>query len=122
MSVFNSVGTTIKKYGSSVRIINGSTACSTKAFVEPLRYKNKVYIGGEYHQLGSFKKEKYLYIGVPQMNLEENNTVIEMHENKYIVKRCEKYYVKDIPVYVWAILQPYGEALEDEYDADTKTA
>lgn len=122
MSILNCVAAAIEKYGSSVRIINGDKAYCTKAFVEPLRYKNKVYIGGEYHRLGFYKKDKYLYIGAPKTSLAENSTVIEMHESKYIVKRCEKYYVKDIPVYVWAILQPYGEESEDEYDADTKTA
>lgn len=122
MSIFNSVGETIKKYGSNVSITNDGQGVGAKAFVEPLRYKNKVYIGGEYHLLGCFKKEKYLFVGTPETTLDENSTVIEANGDKYIVKRCEKYYVKDIPVYVWAILQPHGEILEDDYDSDTETA
>ena len=81
-----------------------------------------MYIGGEYHCLGFFKKEKYLYVGIADNKLTENSTVIETNGEKYIVKRREKYYVKDIPIYVWAVLQPYGEVLEDDYDSDTETA
>ena len=122
MGIFNSVRETIKKYGSSNNIIDGDKVIKSKAFVEPLRYKNKVYIGGEYHCLGFFKKEKYLYVGIADNKLTENSTVIETNGEKYIVKRREKYYVKDIPIYVWAVLQPYGEVLEDDYDSDTETA
>ena len=28
------------------------------------------------------------------------------------------YYVKDYPIYVWAILAPYGDDLEDDYESD----
>ena len=48
--------------------------------------------------------------------LKENSSVIESHGEKYLVKRCETYYVKDTPVYEWAILVPWGEEREDEYD------
>lgn len=90
----------------------------TKAFIEPLRYKNKVYVGGQYHIVGLNQTEKYLYIGPPEYRLIENASVIEMNSEKYIVKRCELYYVRDFPLYVWAILQPYGKLLEDEYESD----
>ena len=65
------------------------------------------------------KREKYLYVGKSDHRLVENESVIETHGNKYIVKRCETYFVKDTPVYEWAILVPYGEEREDEYDSDT---
>ncbi len=118
MSIFNSVGETIKRYGCSVKITDGSKDATVKAFVEPLRYKNRVYVGGEYHYLGYRRTEKYLYVGLPEYVLAENSSVIEMQKKKYIVKRCETYYVKDCPVYVWAILLPYGETLEDDYESD----
>ncbi len=118
MSILSSVVETIKRYGCNIRIINGDDSIGTKAFVEPLRYKNRVYVGGQYHHLGYKRTEKYLYIGPPEFSLDENSSVIEMHNNKYIVKRCEIYYVKDLPIYVWAILQPYGSALEDDYESD----
>ena len=65
------------------------------------------------------RREKYLYVGKSAHRLVENKSVIEMKDSKYIVKRCETYFVKDTPVYEWAILVPYGEELEDDYDSDT---
>lgn len=118
MSIIASVGETIKRYGCSVKFVTGERTVNTKAFIEPLRYKNKVYVGGQYYYLGFKRSEKYLYIGSPEFKLTENSTVIEMYGQKYIVKRCETYYTNDRPVYVWAILLPYGTALEDDYESD----
>ena len=106
--------------GRCIMTINqGGSEINTRAFLEPLRYRNKIYIGGEYRKLGFLKREKYLYVGKSDHRLVENESVIETHGNKYIVKRCETYFVKDTPVYEWAILVPYGEEREDEYDSDT---
>lgn len=118
MSIISAVGETIKRYGCRVCIKSKGNEAETSAFIEPLRYKNKVYVGGKYHFLGCDRIEKYLYIGPPEALLEENSSVIEMQNKKYIVKRCEIYYVHDRPVYVWAILLPYGKALEDDYESN----
>ena len=119
MSLFNCVDREIGRYGSQVTINQGGSEINTRAFLEPLRYRNKIYIGGEYRKLGFLRREKYLYVGKSSHSLIENESVIETQGNKYIVKRCETYFVKDTPVYEWAILVPYGEEREDDYDSDT---
>ena len=116
MSVQSAVTQSIRKYGSRVTINNGGELRSGKAFIEPLRYRNKIYIGGELHSLGVLRRDKYLFIGTPESRLDENVTVIESGGSKYIVKRRETYFVGDSPVYVWAILAEYGERAEDDYD------
>ena len=68
--------------------------------------------------MGFRKTEKYLYVGSPENKLIENASVIDLYGCKYIVKRCENYYVKNQIVYVWAILEHYGEVLEDDYESD----
>ena len=118
MSILNCVDREIGRYGNEVTITQQGVSVNTRAFLEPLRYRNKIYIGGEYHQLGFLRKEKYLYVGKSAHRLTENETVIEMQGNQYIVKWCETYYVKDTPIYEWAILVPYGEEREDDYDTD----
>ena len=118
MSIFNSVGETIKRYGSKVKIEHNGDTVNTSAFVEPLRYRNRIYIGGQYHVLGRNRREKYLYIGSANHRLVENKSVIETHGNKYIVKRSETYYIKDFPLYEWAILTPFGARAEDDYESD----
>lgn len=118
MSIFGSIKETIKRYGNNVIIFDNGKKVKAKAFIEPLRYKNKVYVGGQYRLLGVDRSEKYLYVGCAENQLSERSTVIEMQNSKYIVKRCETYYVKDYPIYVWAILTPYGDDLEDDYESD----
>lgn len=118
MSIFDSVAVTINRYGSSIKIVDSGSEVKTKAFIQPLRYKNKVYVGEQYRLLGADRTDKYLYIGLPQNKLIENSSVIEMQNSKYIVKRCEVYYVKDNPIYMWAILGSCGEDLEDDYESD----
>lgn len=118
MGIFGSIKETIKRYGNNVIIFDNGKKVKAKAFIEPLRYKNKVYVGGQYRLLGVDRNEKYLYVGCAENQLAEQSTVIEMQNSKYIVKRCETYYVKDYPIYVWAILTPYGDDLEDDYESD----
>lgn len=118
MKIISSVASMIDKYGNSVVIHGGKDDVSTKAFVEPLRYKNKIYIGGRKHALGMFNSEKYLYIGKPGDRLVEDVSVVECGEDKYIVKRQETYRVCGEAVYVWAVMTRHRELTEDEYDSD----
>lgn len=118
MSLFNCVDREIGRFGSQVRILQEGDPIDTRAFVEPLRYRNKIYIGGEYRMLGMQRREKYLYVGKSAHRLTENKSVIESQGAKYLVKRCETYFVKDTPVYEWAILVPYGEERKDDYETD----
>ena len=118
MNLYGAVGEAIEKYGAPVTIDNDGVVEEGRAFVEPLRYRNRIYIGGQYHLAGLDRKEKYLYVGLVGNRLEEDRSVIESNGAKYLVKRREVYYAGDVPVYVWAILQSYGETVEDEYEAD----
>lgn len=119
MSIIDSVAAMINRHGSSVIIHNGETAVNTRAFVEPLRYRNKIYIGGRHHELGIYNNEKYLFIGKPSDNIAEDESIIECGGEKYIVKRMELYRVGDRAVYIWAIMTRYREEMEDEYDTAT---
>ena len=119
MSMMNAVISSISKYGGDVTVSQGSTRVRGRGIVEPLRYRNKIYIGGEQRHLGFMKRERYLFIGTPDFELVENRSVIEAVSGKYIVKRCERYFVRDNAVYTWAIMVPFGERREDDYDSDS---
>ena len=106
LNIMPSVIKSIQTYGEDVTVINDDNKVSTRAFVEPLRYRNKIYIGGEYRTLGMKHSEKYLYVGVPDVTLVENKTIIKRKDNEYLVKRVERYYVKEQIAYTWAILIP----------------
>ncbi|MBR1483341.1 MAG: hypothetical protein IJ598_10290 [Ruminococcus sp.] len=118
MSLMGAVSHSISRFGGDVKVTSGGAVQNTRAIVEPIRYKNRIYIGGQQRSLGTLRREKFLYIGKPEVSLRENASVIESAGGKYIVKRCETYFVQDRAVYVWAILVPFGARREDEYDDD----
>ena len=117
MSLISAVAGSIARLGGEVAITDDSRR-SARAIVEPLRYRNRIYIGGEMHHLGQVSREKYLYVGKTTHRLIPNESVIKAQGKQYIVKRCETYFVKDAPIYEWAILVPCGDRLEDSYDAE----
>lgn len=103
MSFAENIANEFDKYGQEVKIINGDDVFITRAFVEPLRYKNKIYIGGSYRALKGL--DKYLYTGKPGFGLKEKETVIETDCARYLVIRTETYCVNDSKIYDWAILK-----------------
>ncbi len=104
------VEASIKKYGQSVTIINSDTGnqVGTRAFIQPLRYKDETYMGGKFKNIGQIKGAKYLYIGNKDVRLDKFplNTIIKSHEDQFVLKRAEKVYFNDKLFYIWAILQP----------------
>lgn len=118
MSVYRIIGSEIRRYGTSVTVSDGSESVERKGFIQPLRYRSRVSVGGVIRDLGKLRRERYLFIGTADCELHENRSVIESADGKYIVKRCETFYFGSSPVYVWAVLERYSDALEDDYDAD----
>ena len=53
-----------EKFGSSVRLTDGAGWYSPvyKAFLQPLRYKNKMYLEGTYTPIGRDNTGLYLYL------------------------------------------------------------
>lgn len=104
MSINNTVIDTINRYGQDVKIYF-EEPIKTKAFIEPLRYKHTVYIGGNYRSLAGKKSNKYLYVGVPEYEIKVG-TKLEIQNIIYEAVQAELYSVKDEPIYCWAIMEP----------------
>lgn len=104
MSLTESIAADCDKYGQKVKIINGEDVFVTNAFIEPLRYRNKIYIGGEYRALKG--TDKYIYTGKTGLfDLKEKSTIIETKGLRYLVIRKETYWVNNSKIYDWAILE-----------------
>lgn len=102
----NTISNSIDKYGNVIQIeYADGNKVSSRAFVEPLRYRHKMYIGGKERDLDSLKhiKKKYLYIGQPDAELHKGDTVIQ-RDFEFSVETVEKYIYKDKVMYIWAIL------------------
>lgn len=80
-----------------------------KAFVQALRYKNKVYLRGTYTELGKNQQDYYLYIGPPDIdvsNVDGATRVLIINDTEYLVDRTEKHYIGNRNIYTWAIIRP----------------
>lgn len=112
--IFNKL---MKLYGRRVKLLlpDGWESAEYYASIQPLRYKNKMYLGGINTKIGFNSEGYYLYLGPPEHDLTslvDKNLNIECDGCKYIVDRAEKVYKNDSEVfYIWAIIRT---AVEEE--------
>lgn len=112
--IIDCINNSIDNYGRNVIIIDpedSKNKVNTKAFIQPLRYKDKTYMGGKFKDIGQIKGAGYLYIGSRDVRLDKYplNTIIQADEDKFVLKRAEKVHFKNDVYYIWAILQLYVE-------------
>lgn len=99
-----------EKYGQNVSLKtdDGWSSPIYGAFIQPLRYKNKMYLNGVNTVIGFNSQGHYLYIGPPEHSLIESCR-IESNGMKFTVDRSEKVYFKNEVVYIWAIIREIVE-------------
>lgn len=104
-----------EKYGqSTILLIEGDERqqFQYKAFVQPLRYKNKLYLRGKYTPVGKNQEDYYLYIGPAQYDISRTDGIsVHLHigNTEYLVYRTEKRNFSDRDIYIWAIIRPITE-------------
>lgn len=86
-----------------------------RAFLSPLRYKNKMYLYGVNTEIGYNPEGYYLYIGPPFPDITQSeNPLIECGNDRYIPDRAEKVFAGEEAVYQWAVVRRMTEEDEDE--------
>lgn len=99
----------LNSYGRTVEIhsSDGVRLATLKAQISPLRYKNKMYLGGVYTDIGFNSEGHYLYIGPPEFDLTAAADGTYLTENgvKYRIDRAEKVYKDNSIFYIWAIIR-----------------
>ena len=100
-----------EKWGRTLVIKNTDSTQTApfKGFIQPLRYKNKMYLNGVNTVIGFNSQGHYLYIGPPDHDPEKESCHVESNGKKYTVDRCEKVYFKNEVIYVWAIIREIVE-------------
>lgn len=86
---------------------NGETMKKMRAFISPLRYKNKMYLYGVNTEIGYNSQGHYLYIGPPDpdLTLAVDGEYITCMGEKYRIDRAEKVYKGEDVFYIWAIIR-----------------
>jgi hypothetical protein len=99
----------LSRYGSEVSLsANGTDFIEGyRAFVQPLRYKNKMYLDGVYSPIGHVDQSFYLYVGPAWVDLTQTDRKarLKMGESTFFISHCERVQVAGEPLYVWAILR-----------------
>ncbi len=100
-----------KTFATPTRVYSESVApytASSYGFLQPLRYKNKMYVDTHMTELGLDDDGRYVYIGLP-CNLLTDNTgndrKIDINGKSYSVIRAENVFYKGEAIYVWAIIK-----------------
>ena len=100
-----------KNLGRKVTLTDGAKTESCKALIQPLRYKNKMYLDGVYTEIGFNSQGHYLYIGppTPDLTLAGESTRIECDSVSYRIDRAERVYNGSEVFYIWAIIRTIVE-------------
>jgi hypothetical protein len=99
----------MKRHGQamSLRLPDEQDYGTFYAFIQPLRYKNKMYLAGVNTQIGYNSEGHYLYIGPPELDLTVAGTdaVLRAGSVDYRIDRAEKVYRGAEVFYIWAIVR-----------------
>lgn len=82
------------------------------AFIQPLRYKNKLYMTGDFTPIGINTQDVYLYMGPKNHDLttlDASYRIFDSNNNSYMIERAEKVTFKNEIVYIWAIIRKTTE-------------
>ncbi len=103
--IFESV---LERYGKPLCVKMGTQSHDVKAFLEPLRYQNKMYLDYENYDLGLHDNTCLLYIGPadPDISLDIDSAVISDGGRAYMIKRADRMSIGEEPIYVRAVLVP----------------
>lgn len=83
-----------------------------KAFIQPLRYKTKLYLEGNYTEIGVNKNDVYLYLGPANHDLTRlsaESRVVDLDGNRYMIDKADKIMFQDKCLYIWAVIRKTTE-------------
>lgn len=101
----------LQRYGDLVEIRGEEQALQVNAWIQPLRYKNKMYLGGTYLPDGYLDGGHFLYLGPAEARLDQmSSNIILSHQGIfYSIQQAEPIWFAKELLYIWAILQRCGE-------------
>ena len=114
MSVRQIVSDALRRYGSEVKITAGGDTRTARAMITPLRRKHRLYLDESRRNAGAYDASYRHYIGEADAPLSEGDRVVSGKE-RYAVVISERYESCGEVIYIWAILKPVREKM-DEYE------
>jgi len=103
----------LERFGRQARLClpDGWQSENFGVFIQPLRYKNKMYLGGVNTRIGFNREGYYLYLGPPEhdLTLPGPGLWIQCGGEKYTVDRAEAVHFGEEKSHVWAIIRSMVE-------------
>ena len=98
----------LKRYGREAIVDIGGERAEIFAFIQPVRYQNKMYLDHENYDLGLHDNTCLLFIGPaePDFTRRVDETFIAVGGQRYLIKRADLMYIGRKPLYIRAILVP----------------
>lgn len=116
MSISKSIKAMIYRYGESIKVVKGKSVLRARAIIQPLMYKNKMYLNGSALPAGTFDGGHYQMIAPADVDFGDfKGVIIEGAKNKYTLKRVEVVRADDSDLYIWAVLTPYYPFAQEDY-------
>lgn len=99
------------RYGVTVISSKGDDRTEFSAFLQPLRYKNKIYLSGVPTELGYDGMNKYLLLAPPEVDIRyirESGYTLSFGSDTFSCDHCEPVYLGRKKLYYWAIVHKEG--------------
>ena len=105
----NDMRSILERFGRQARLClpDGWRSENFGAFLQPLRYKNKVYLGGIPVRVGCCPEDQYLYLGPPEHDLTQlpREAWIQCGSERYAVEQAGMAKSGDENSHVWAVVK-----------------
>lgn len=101
----------IEKFGRTLWLEKNGQKEEFKGLLQPLRYKNKMYLSSVSTDLSYDSTGKYLLICPCEPDISEADgyaAIIGDSKKKYVADRAETIYLGSQPIYCWAIVTALG--------------
>ncbi|MBP5618043.1 MAG: hypothetical protein J6X61_02710 [Clostridia bacterium] len=105
MTPRESIARLMEEQGRTVYLLTAGPG--VHCFLQPMRYKNKMYLDSQYARVGVVDESCFLYLGPPDCDLPEGASPVLWDEagEGYTCVKQEIVRFGRLPVYTWAILR-----------------
>lgn len=97
----------LRRYGVSMKLKNEDGETEFKAFLQPLRYKNKMYLSTVSTELAYNSTRKFLLIAPKEIEIERADgydSILIFGDREFCCDHSELVYSADEAVYCWSIV------------------
>ena len=97
----------LKRFGGDAIVTNMGQDYDIKAIIQPMRYKNKMFLDGQITPIGTVDESCFLYLGPPDVMLGENSSTCTIYFNglSFMVVKTELLFLGGQHILNWAILR-----------------